>query len=153
VAARSFLAPDKINYLTLACNLVQLGNVPENQFRIWPAQIVFRAQTFFSGGGRVDSVGPSIYSFWMPRVGHDVLLQVAKASADPIEFFQSHVESADQFAQERVLAPVPHKRFDDLIRSQEGIFEEERQYFLDHPYSWVNHLRWYLQWPRKETRG
>ena len=30
---------------------------------------------------------------------------------------------------------------------------EERESFRDHPYSWRDHLHWYLQIPRREYRG
>ncbi len=150
---RVFLAPDKISYLTLSCSQVLLDNDPKKRFKLWPVQIVFRAQTFFSHGGRVDSIGPSIYSFWLPKVGHDTLIRVTRAFTDPLEFFQSHREATEQFAVERALTPVPHKRIEDYVSFRENNFEEERQYFLDHPYSWLNHLRFYLQWPRQESRG
>ena len=61
--------------------------------------------------------------------------------------------TATAFADEKGLTPARHERFEEYVRRQEIISEEERQYHSDHPYSWRDHLRWYLQWPRKEIRG
>jgi hypothetical protein len=153
IIVRIFLAPDKIHYFNLACNLVQVEGEPTKSSRIWPVRIVFRAQTIFSSGGRVESVSPSIYSFWLPRMSRDSLFRVTRAMADPIAFFQSHLEASAQFASERELTPVPYRRVDDYLTFRENNIEEERQYFFDHPYSMFNHLRFYLYWPKKESRG
>jgi len=153
VLSRIFLAPDRANYFTLACNPVHIGNQPKDNLRTWPAQIVFRAQIFFSNGGRAESVGPSIYSFRLPQVDHETLIRVTKEFSDPADFFQFHLEAVEQFSRERDLSPAAPKRLEEFVRCQTAIFEEERRNYFDRPYSWVNHVRWYLQWPYMEIRG
>ena len=50
-------------------------------------------------------------------------------------------------------ALLRHERFDLYVRRQEALNEEERRLMVDDPYTWGDHLRWYLQTPRREYRG
>jgi hypothetical protein len=71
---------------------------------------------------------------------------------DPAEFARLHMAMVAEFAEETGRRPVPHERFELVIRRHEASHEEERQRYVDHPYTWGDHLHWYLQRPRKEYR-
>jgi hypothetical protein len=72
---------------------------------------------------------------------------------DPSVLVRRHAEAAARFADETGRSPLRHERFELYVRRQDAIHEDERQQFADHPYSWADHLRWYLQSPRREHRG
>ena len=153
VVIRVFLAADRSTYVNLVCTRVPLGSDSKQQLRLWPMQIVFRAQTLFPGGGRIDSVSPCLYSYWRPKVDRDSLIRIAPPVTDLLELVRSHAAVSESIAKEGGLTPLPHKRFDDYLRFQESFREEERQHYLDYPHSVVDLFRWYLQWPRQEYRG
>jgi hypothetical protein len=141
---RIFRSRDGVTYLVLLCG----------RAGCWPAAVSVQAQTFFPGGGRVDSVsGAQFYGYLKYPVGPEVLFRSVTGIADPIQFYEAHAAAAEAFALERGLIPARHERFEDNVRRQESISEEETGYYQDHPYSVWDHLRWYLQWPRKEQRG
>ena len=44
-------------------------------------------------------------------------------------------------------------RFEEYIRLQNGLLDEERRQHADDPYTLGDHLHWYLQIPRRVYRG
>ena len=149
---RTFGAPDGITYLTLLA-IRSTGGQAEARVHAWPYLIQFQPQTFFHGGGRVDSIGGEGCGYRRHAVGPGILFRSAPAVSDPIEFYKQHGAAAEAFALENGLTPIRHERLEEFIRRQETISDEECTYFRDHPYSWWDHMRWYLQWPRTEQRG
>jgi hypothetical protein len=140
---RVFRAPDGFTYLVLICARKTL----------WPAYIRLKAQTFFQGGGRADSFSGEDFGYTRHPVGHDTLRCVFPAVTDPVRFYWQHTTAVETFATEKNLIPVRHERLEDYVRRQEVISEEVCQYFHAHPYSWGDHIRWYLQWPRWKQGG
>jgi hypothetical protein len=140
---RIFRAPDGFTYLVLICS----------RKNMWPANIQLEAQTFFQGGGRVDSMAGEEYGYLRHPRSHDTLHCVFPAVSDPVQFYWKHTAAVEAFALERSLIPARHERIEEYVRRQEVISEEEYQYFRARPYSWRDHLRWYFQWPRRKQRG
>jgi hypothetical protein len=148
---RVFKGPDGITYFVLASTR-SFGNEPETRVHVWPVAITFQAQTFFQGSGRVESVSDSSYGYQRFAAGPETLLRSFPDMIDPIEFYQLHTATLEAFVEEKGLIPAGHERFEDCVRRQQVIYEQDREYSRDHPYSWADHLRWYLQLPRKEQR-
>jgi hypothetical protein len=151
IVYRIFLVPDGVTYMILIC--VQFVEVrPEKRHYSWPVSVMFEAQTFFAQGGRVDSVSAG-YEYWQPPLDANTMIRRDSETKHPIEFCRAHIAEAQAFAGEKGLTAIRHERLEDQVRRQEAIRDEERQHYHDHPYSWWDHLRWYLQWPRKQQRG
>jgi hypothetical protein len=140
---RIFRAPDGFTYMVLICG----------RKNMWPANIRLEAQTFFQGGGRVDSLAGEEYGYKRHPPTHDTLHCVFPATTDPVQFYWKHTAAVEAFAMDRSLIPARHERIDEYVRRQQVISAEEYQYFREHPYSWGDHLRWYFQWPRRKQRG
>jgi hypothetical protein len=140
---RTFGAPDGVTYLVVIFN----------RHWHWPARVTLQAQTFFQGGGRVDSVAGAGHGFARLATGPAMLYCVFPPTTDPIQFYQAHAAAVEEFVAREGLSLARHERLEDYVRRQERISEEDCQFYHTHPYSWWDHLRWYLQWPRKEQRG
>jgi hypothetical protein len=140
---RIFRAPDGFTYLVLICS----------RNNMWLSNIQLEAQTFFQGGGRVDSLSGEAYGYTRRPTGHDTLHCVFPAVDDPVQLYWKHTAAVEAFAAANGLIPVRHERLEDYVRRQDGISEEDYQYFHAHPYSWGDHIRWYLQWPRRKQHG
>ena len=152
IVYRVFQAPDGVTYLVMLCNWIRTGT-PETRFRIWPAEIGFQAQTFFVDGGLVDNTSGSGPGYSRQPPTPNTLRCVFRNFADPLEFFRLHLAATEAFAMKRGLTPVPQESIDKFNRRQETIHEEEQEWNRDHPYSWADHLRFYLQMPRTEQRS
>jgi hypothetical protein len=85
--------------------------------------------------------------------GPGILHRVFPPTTDPIQFYQAHSAAVEEFAAREGLSLARHERMEEYVLRQKRISEEDYQFFRDHPYSLGDHLRWYLQWPRREQRG
>jgi hypothetical protein len=121
-------------------------------FHFWPRAVALQAYTFFRSGGRVETATAS-FSYRRLRPGPDSLIRYVPDTFDPLELHRCHLAFVAEFAQERSLDPLPAVRFDEFVRRLEQIREEGRQHFEERGLSLSDHLRWYLQWPRREVRG
>jgi|GEM_PF-6435093 len=144
---RNFLAPDGITYLVLICWAeISDGDV---QFRSWPASVSFQAQTFFTNGGRVDSLASKQF-LRGPQEPSTLIRSVSQARA--LEFLEAHRLAAEEFASEEGLTPCRHESLAKFLERQQQIFEVEAEHDRRRRYSLRDHLRWYLQLPYAEFR-
>ncbi len=150
---RIFRARDGVTYIILRCYTHTQSDNPKTCNHVWPAAISFEGQTFFPDGGRVDSTAGWSTASQRQAVGPTTLVRTGPEMTDVLQFYLQHTAAVEAFANEKGLSPARHGRFEDYVRQQEIIHEEQWQYTEGHPYSWWDHLRWYLQWPRKEQRG
>jgi hypothetical protein len=149
---RVFGAPDGVTYLSLLFQTLSSPE-PEQAVRTWPAAVVLVAYTFYPDGGRAASVSGRHLGYRRKRTGPETVFRVFPHEPDPVEFVRRHAATAAAFADETGRSPLRHERFDLFVRRQEALNEEERRLFADNPYTWGDHLRWYLQSPRREYRG
>ena len=147
---RVFAAPDGVTAFILVA-VPHADSAPDFRFRYWPMLVGFEAQTCFADGGRVESTSAP-FTYWRARPGPGTLLRSLAGIDDPLEFLRDHAATTAAFAEERD-APSRIERFEDFVRRQERIHDEERRQYLERPYGWADHIRWYLQLPRKELRG
>jgi hypothetical protein len=150
-AFRVFLAPDGVTYLTVIFTLSTHAD-PDQGFRMWPAGVAFLAHTYFPDGGRVSSMHGRHIGYRKKRSGPEHLVRLFTDVDDPVELVRRHREVVLDFAKETGRAPLPHERFDQYVRRQNENQEEERRLYADAPYTWGDHLHWYLQTPRREYR-
>jgi hypothetical protein len=152
VVFRVFAAPDGLTYLTVGhqwTNRLQSGN----EFRFWPAFVSFGCHTFLSGGGYVASLNGPRHGYRRKRTGPECLVRVFPEENDPVVLARLHAEVAGKLIAETGHPPLRHARFEDYVRLQNALSDEERRLHADRPYTLGDHVRWYLQLPRREYRG
>ncbi len=149
---RVFAAPDGITYLVLIC-YSHVARNPDLRVHFWPQFVALKAYSFLTEGARIESASAMSYGFWKQRVGPNNLIRFVRDVEDPNKFSRTHAAAVAAFVTERGLTPARHERFEEFFRRQAAIHEEQRQQYLDRSFTWSDHLRWYLQWPRKEFRG
>lgn len=148
---RVFLAPDGVTYLTV---IVTLSTHPDRAdgFDVWPAAVVFLAYTFFPDGGRVTSMHGRHIGYRAKRTGPEHVARLFVDADDPVELVRLHREAVLEYAKESGRAPLGHERFDQFLRRQNDLQDEEARLYADAPYTWGDHWHWYLQTLRREYR-
>jgi hypothetical protein len=106
-----------------------------------------------TGGGYAASMNGPSYGYRRKLTGPECLSRIFPNEDDPIVLASLHAEAVAKFAAESAHAPMRHVRFEDYLRLQSMLTEEERRLHVDDVYSLGDHLRWYLQLPRREYRG
>jgi hypothetical protein len=149
---RVFYAPDGTTYLTLFFYTLSSPD-PAEAFRAWPAAEAVAAHTFYPDGARATSVSGRLLGYRRKRTGPETAVRVFPDDIDPQEFVQRHAAMAAAFADETGGSSLRHERFDLYVRRHEAINEEDRRLYADSPYTWGDHLHWYLQSPRRAYRG
>jgi hypothetical protein len=140
---RIFHAPDGAGYLVLVC--ATGGRDGKSKYSHWPIHISFECQTFFSDGGRVDSVNHETYHTYAENQSPTTRLLAFPEATDPISLYRRHTEVVATVLAEASATPLPHEPLDAVIRRQERISEAEHRGHAKRRYSWRDHLRWYLQ--------
>jgi hypothetical protein len=148
---RMFCAPDGVSYLHLLF-VMSTGPDPVTAMRMWPANTPFLAHTFFADGSWASSVNGRTAGYRKKRTGVDHLARVFLDALEPIDFAQRHMASVVQFAKETGRSPVPHEPFAQFLQRHNALEQQERELYADNPYTWGDHLHWYLQSPRREYR-
>jgi hypothetical protein len=151
-AFRVFRAPDGVTHLTLVCTFTT-ANDAEQAFHNWPCEVSFLAHTIFADGGYAASVSGRGNGYRRKRTGPEVLVRVFPDETDPQEFVRLHAKAAAEFAEETGRRARPQESFAEFARRQDAILEDERRFFHGNPYTWGDHLRWYLQRPRNVFLG
>lgn len=149
---RTFYSPDNISYLTVAFNVASCKTQNPRYFA-WPAVVVFMAYTFFADGSIASSVSGHTVGYRKKRTGDEHSVRVVPNADEPVEFARLHSAAAERFGAANGRRPQPHQSFEQYVCRQKAIFDEERSLFVENPYTWADHLGWYLQRPRKEYRG
>ncbi len=146
---RVFYAPDGVTYLSvLFC--MSTSPDPAAGFRMWPAAVSFLTHTYYAEGGRAASISGQSGGYRKKRSGPENLTRVFAEAEDPIAFTRLHMAAAAAFAQETGRTPLRHESFTLHLRRQDDIHEEQRRLYAEAPYTWGDHVHWYLQWPRRE---
>lgn len=148
---RIFADPNRSAVVVLGC-IAKQDFGPGTVLHFWPRAIGMQIHTFFKSGGRMETA-TAAYAYRRQRPGPDSLIRFVPDVDDPIELHRQHVPVAEAFAKERSLEPLPAGRLDEFLRRLEQIRDEDRRHFQEHGIGRLDHLRWYLQWPRKEARG
>jgi hypothetical protein len=147
-----FAAPDGSSFLAVVFQFTSLLD-PGRAFHCWPAKVTLMCQTFLNGGGHVASTSWLRNGFRRKLTGPECLPRVFAGVNDPITFLELHAKAVAGFVAETGNRPLRHGRFEDYLRLQNALAEEERRLYADSPYTLGDHLRWYLQIPRREFRG
>jgi hypothetical protein len=149
---RIFFAPDGVSYLNLLFSMSTSAE-SETSSRMWPACVGFLAHTFFTDGGMASSINGSNGGFRKKRTGPEYRTRVFVDADAPIDFARLHAVFAEEFANETGQTPLRQEGVDAYLRRHNALHDQERQLFMDDPYTWGDHLRWYLQAPRREFLG
>lgn len=145
---RVFRAPDGATYFSLIFGLTTAKD-PAEGFYTWPAQVSFLAHTMFADGGYACSINGRANGYRRKRTGPEVRVRIFPDETDPLEFVRKHMKMATAFADADGRRALPNTDFANYVRRQNQLSEEEQQFFAGRPYTWGDHLRWYLQSPRR----
>jgi hypothetical protein len=149
---RIFGAPDGTTYLAVvyqSSNTLDAGKV----YRFWPAFTSFSCHTYLRGGGSASSMNGPRHGYRRKRSGPECQVRVFPELKDPVAFAHLHAEAVAKFAADTGNPPLRQARFEEFVRLQNGLLDEERRLYADRPYTLGDHLHWYLQMPRREYRG
>jgi hypothetical protein len=133
-----FLAPDGVTHVIL---LIMTSTA---DLHLWPAAANLLAETSFLDGARLGSVN-SDDGYRRKLTGPESQSRVFPNVSDPAEFLDRHAEAVRRFAAETGREPARHGSVEDFIRRHEELQEESRQLYKDAPYTWSDHLHWYLR--------
>jgi hypothetical protein len=140
---RAFLAPDGTTYLTVAFTVA--GYSGTERVRIWPATVDTLCQTFDPAGNcfeTSDYVHPLALLKREDPTGRWVSVP---RGTHPLEVFAAHKEAVCDWLEEGNRTRHRHDSFDDFVKCQNKIARRECTIYRARPYSWRDHLRWYLQ--------
>jgi hypothetical protein len=147
---RCWRAPDGVTYVS-ATFVFTTGREPDQFFHAWPASVAFLFTTYFPQG-RVTSIHGRHLGFRRKLTGPEHRAVLFVQSDEPMELLARHQREVLAYAREFEAAPVPHERFEGYLRRQNDAQSEERMLYHDRPYTWIDHLFWYLQIPRRAYR-
>jgi hypothetical protein len=149
---RVFRAPDGATYLALVV-VFTTAKDPEEGLCQWPCQVGLMAHTIFADGGYAASINGRSSGYRRKRTGPDVFVRIFPDETDPLEFVRLHARAAREFAEATGRRALKHESFADYTRRQEAMLDDERRLFTGSPYTWGDHLWWYLQTPRRVYLG
>lgn len=148
---RVFRAPDGVTHFSLLFAFTTASD-PDKKMHMWPAQVALIAHTLFADGGYAVSINGRTNGYRRKRSGPDVLMRVFPDETDPLEFVRKHTKATSAFAETGGHRALPNGNFTDYVRRQETLMDMEQRSFAGSPYTWSDHLRWYLQTPRQVFR-
>ncbi len=146
---RVFQAPDEVSYL----GLFFLSGPPSAEtdgHAFWPANVTFFAHTFFTDGGWAVSMSGRSHGFRKKRTGSECSIRIFPDATDPLKFAVMHAAAAERFAMSTSRQACRNLPFEEYIRRQQAITDEAMAIFQEYPYTWSDHIHWYLQRIRKE---
>lgn len=152
VVGRVFVAPDGSTFVAALFQATH-PTVPDKVFHYWPRAVAFVCHSFLAGGGYAASTNRPRHGYRRKRTGPECLSRIFPDEHDPVALARLHAEAVAKFAAESGHPPLRHVRFEEYIRLQAMLTEEERRLHAEHPYTLNDHLRWYLQILRREYRG
>ncbi len=144
---RTFLAPDGVTYLTVAFNFA--SGQGESRSHVWPASSFVLCQTFDTAGNRFETSDYVNTLAALKREDPTAHWMSLPAGTHPLEVFEAHKEAAGDWIEEGNRTRHRHVSFEDFVARQNEIARRERKVYLARPYSWRDHLRWYLQFDAK----
>lgn len=145
VVHRTFYAPDGVTYLVLefqfAGRSIDLG-----RWVIWPANLnSILCQTFDATGHRFETINSAPDSAPEKRKYPTANCLLLPKSTFSLDLFRVHAEEMREWATETKATIIRHEPLDKLITRQEAIEREILKDYRAKPYSWRDHIRWYLQ--------
>lgn len=140
---RIFRAPDGISYLVLAFQFA--SNHGEDRLPVWPTRYCVLCQTFAENGDRFETTDFQPTLVGLRRVDPTCRVLVVPGGTSPIDTHRAHVKAAAGWLAEEGERPLRHEPADAYIDRQEEISAQQRRVYRAWPYSWDDHIRWYLQ--------
>lgn len=145
----AFYAPDGATYLVLAFEFV--GGSGTSRWSVWPANVSVLCQTFDTMGNRCETTNYNIPLANLKREHPHVRWLILDPNKHPIALYRAHLKAIEQWARETGCTFARHEPFEEYIVRQEDIQRQDRKIYRARPYSWRDHLRWYLQLDEKPS--
>jgi hypothetical protein len=145
VVHRTFYAPDGVTYLVLefqfAGRSIDLG-----RWAIWPANLnSILCQTFDATGRRFETINSTPDSTTEKRKYPTTDCLLLPKNTFSLDLFRAHAQAMKEWATETKATVIRHEPVDKFIMRQEAIERELQRDYQAKPYSWRDHIRWYLQ--------
>jgi hypothetical protein len=142
-ASRVFFAPDGRTYLVLIFVFqMELGPA---QAMLWPAKCSALCRTFFTTEGRCDTINFMSHAQRLGRDGPAVRLFIRPRSTHPIDLYAAHLHELERCRVEDGVTAHLHESLAGFMVRYEQVGVQRREAYARRPYSWRDHLRWYLQ--------
>jgi hypothetical protein len=148
-----FLAPDGVTYVIVMVLLG--GSAPGHEPVVhlnWPALVNLWSETWFVDGARFASINSRHEGNRRKLTGPEMQMRVFRDVTDPAELLHRHTEAMRRFAAATGREPARHTSAAEFIRLHEHIQEVYRQLYKKAPYTWTDHLYWYLGLVRRAYR-
>jgi|GEM_PF-2861727 len=145
----TFHAPDGVTYLVLAFTFA--NGTRSERFYTWPASSIILCQTFEETGCRLETINDEHPLATLKREDPTARWLILPKNIHPLDLYRRHVEAVEQWVTEVGATLLPHVMFGEFISRQEAISRQECLVYCVNPYSWRDHLRWYLQLDAKPS--
>lgn len=148
---RVFYAPDGSTYLTLV--FLFAGGSGTTRSSIWPVGSGCYCHTFFSSGSWFLTTDSEPAHRKLRREDPTSRVLVLPEGTAPLDLYRAHVKTVTEWAAGERDTPLRHESLDRWIEREKNLFERARGVYRSRPYSWRDHLRWYLQLDAKPAGG
>ncbi|MFO0930185.1 MAG: hypothetical protein U0736_24695 [Gemmataceae bacterium] len=117
--------------------------------RMWPADARLLVVTRFRDGSRCLTMCGHLYGFRRKLSGPESREQVLPEDTAVDEMLRQHRQMTESFAIERNTTPASLESADDFVRQYQEAIDEDRRLYGTRPYTFGDHLHWWLQIRRR----
>lgn len=144
VVHRVFCAPDGVSYLVLSFNFA--NGYGTERSHVWPARRYSTLfQTFSETGLRFETLDEPPTLTVLRRADPTGRVLVVPKGASLADAYRAHTKAVAEWLTEENTRAERHEPAGALIARQEEISVQQRAIYRAKPYSWSDHVRWYLQ--------
>ncbi len=140
---RAFRPPSGNAYLILTFAFAD-GSGSE-RLLVWPATLGIVCQTFDRANNLLETLNFKTYFSLLKRKTPTLRRLILPPATHPLAVYQAHIERAELRTTEGGIGPLSHDTLDEFVARQNMIGEHQFEVYHAQPYSWRDHLRWYLQ--------
>ncbi len=140
---RAYYAPDGHTYVLLYFHF-ETEPGPD-QMQLWPAAVGTVCRTYLSAGTRCDTSSVESYLGRLGRKEPAVRRQVLPTTTHAVEVFEAHAKLIGACMVESDESTLALEPLEDYLVRHAAVAEGRNALYLKRPYSWRDHLRWYLQ--------
>lgn len=140
---------------TIVQLLLQTSTPPTEKvvYRMWPAEVILAVGTWFRDGSRCGTVCGERLGFRRKLTGPESREQVLPEGTALEEVLRRHRQMTESFARDGNRTPEPVESADDVVRLYQETIKEDRRLYGARPYTFGDHLHWWLQIRRREYRA
>lgn len=146
---RAFLARDGVTYLCVGFNYA--GGDGTARWLVWPATFGCFCLTRDSEGRYFQTLLYDTPLTVLKREDPIARWLVLPESTRPLALFDAHVKAVELWVRESGAELLKHEPFEKCVVQLADSANHERDAYSARPYSWQEHVRWYLQRDAKSS--